>query len=250
MMPRVTTPNSNCASNVTEIAIESRHECGDEHSTFRFGKLLQTMYLIATLLLIIGFLCVAVLQRLRTTFMIINISSVFIVVLCSCYGLIKFAKVRSYIQTLKTETDIYQKQSTRLQNSRKQLQNDISEHEQTIEKLDSHLSELKEDAKEFSELITKLNDISHLNEDIMDTVDNMNASFERMIDLIRKNQRTYLLQNFYEVLKHSRVSLDQDKYERFLYRITPKWRQKFLDRGTFDKISQLGVNIKWCIWYA
>eukprot|EP01084_Bolivina_argentea_P162045 282031_1 len=240
--------------------------------SFDFGKVLQFIYIITTILIIIGFIFVIGLKTFQNAFVIATIISVAISCLYSCYALVKMGTIKSQVTEIKNSNNIYKNSIETLKKRKNVLKNEISDFEVETHQLNQHLNEVQESLNEYSQLIAQLETLAQSKENIMDVVDYTNETVERMLKLIHLNHRAYLLQQFYQIfakdskkikLKHESkmdtkacksvvrpVIMNEQKYKRFLFRISIQWRQKFEFLGSNLKEiwSRQEINVEQFLW--
>eukprot|EP01084_Bolivina_argentea_P218816 371248_1 len=214
--------------------------------SMNFGRLLLLTYVILSLVIIVGYIIV-IFVEIQTIIMIITLSCIIIASICSYCGLYKFGIIQDQVQILKENNSIYEQQQIELHNTTQTLKKETNKLDLEINALNKHNSELEQQQKQFVELKAKLQQIANSGEDIYELIDDMNGSLERMNDLIYQNNKTYLLDCYYNAaLRDGDITMNSEEYTKFLWRISPKWRKKFESRGNWKNIfgNKQSINVQ------
>lgn len=209
-----------------------------------FGKILLSIYFFLAILNVAAVaLVLFVYGWLQFYVMIGTASSMLLTSVCGYYGIYRFGTIKDEMERLKENGIFYESEQCKLSETRKRLKTNIKELETEIKGMNAESARLRESESEFCELMKNLNKICGRNEDKMEFVDECNDSLQRMTDLIRLSVKRYLICSYFEAaLCDKDTSMNKAEYEKFLCRITKKWRNKFIKMGNFEELFDKKQN--------
>ena len=201
--------------------------------------------------LLLGFYCLAgtgfvslaitggVVSDLMYTMMLSMLFLIIISSVVSIIALIHVGSINDHIDSIRFENKSYGQNIGKLKMTRSNLQSENDAMKLENEQLTNHSLDLEEQSKQFSDLVGALEEIADQNGmEFTSLLDQTNGRFQRMEHLIYQNHKTYFLTLFYQNARN----LDEQEYQRLLWRMDYRMREGFKRLGPFHTLCEKGKD--------
>lgn len=198
-----------------------------------WGKLLLGWYGLAGMGVLSMIISGQILSELKEIMLAAVLLLVIITTLLGIFALIQIGTINDHIERIEMENQQYSANIDDLKASRGDIASTNDKLKSEVIQMQQHEEELKEQAKQFSDLNDALEKIAQESGmEFGQLLDQTNARFGRMESLIYQNHKTYFLTLFYR----DNRKLDEDGYQRLLWRMDRKFREGFKKLGPFHSL--------------
>ena len=154
-------------------------------------------------------------------------------------GLYLWGTIEDCIEWFKSQNNKFADNVQILAETRERLKGIAKNVYLDVKQLQRHSKELSHHLEAFEDLRDSLQEICEDNQKLEDMLDEINAQYNDMVDLISQNERASLLSIYFEVsvLEDRRDGITKREWKRFLGRLNNKTKDLFLEIGDFDALD-------------
>lgn len=151
------------------------------------------------------------------------------------HSVYRWGTVQEQIDRFKGENSKYESQLIKFKNTKDRLKDEVKTIQSRVGGLQKNVDNLQTTLDSYDDLRKELNEIAGDNKDLNDMINSVNQMFNGMHDAIVQNQRTQILQTYYDVqFKDDKEGLGKKEYKRFRGRLDAETRSRFDKYGNFE----------------
>lgn len=153
-------------------------------------------------------------------------------------GVYKWGTVEMQIDRFKGENAKFESSIQALHSTELRLVDAVKRIDQNVSGLSKSADDLKKNLKEYDKLREDLEEIAGDNQTLNDMINEINGMYDGMKSAVIQNQRSSILQIFYEVQwKDNDQGLSKREYNRFKGRLDKETRHRFEQHGSFEQLA-------------
>lgn len=142
------------------------------------------------------------------------------------------------IDRFKGENAKYESQLVQLRDSKDKIATEVKGIQGSVKMLNKDVDDLQENMRQYDALRQDLEDVAGDNKDINDMINSINNMYSGMKNAIVQNQRSAILDIFYDVqFKDNDQGLSKKEYKRFKGRLDEELRGRFEKFGSFEQLA-------------